>query len=102
MASSPTTSGHTPGAVIAVKSTYLQPFLTYTNKSHTTLGVNSESTYDWKNEQWTVPINAFVQQLLRIGDQPLTLQVGYRYYADAPTNGPEWGLRFAVTFLFPK
>jgi hypothetical protein len=64
--------------------------------------VNSESTYDWKNEQWTVPINDFVQQLLRIGGQPLTLQVGYRYYADAPTNGPEWGLRFAVTLLFPK
>jgi hypothetical protein len=85
-----------------VNATYMQPFLTYTNKSFTTFGVNSESSYDWKNEQWTVPINAFVQQLLRIGGQPLAVQVGYRYYADAPTNGPEWGLRFAVTFLFPK
>jgi hypothetical protein len=49
-----------------------------------------------------VPINAFVTQLLRIGGQPLTLQVGYRYYVEAPTNGPSWGLRFAVTLLFPK
>jgi len=85
-----------------VNATYLQPFLTYTTKTFTSFSVNSESTYDWKSEQWTVPINALVTQLLRIGGQPLTLQVGYRYYAETPTNGPDWGLRFTVTFLFPK
>ena len=31
-----------------------------------------------------------------------TLQAGYRYYADAPDGGPDWGLRFTVTLLFPK
>ncbi len=30
-----------------INSTFLQPFLTYTTKTHTTFGVNSESTYDW-------------------------------------------------------
>jgi hypothetical protein len=30
------------------------------------------------------------------------LQVGMRYYADKPAGGPDWGLRFATTFLFPK
>jgi hypothetical protein len=49
-----------------------------------------------------LPINATVTQLLKSGGQPLTLQLGFRYYADAPTNGPDWGLCFAVTFLFPK
>jgi hypothetical protein len=44
----------------------------------------------------------FVQQLLKIGGQPISLQPGYRYYADAPTNGPDWGVRFQVSFLFPK
>ena len=29
-------------------------------------------------------------------------QVGYRYYAERPANGPVWGLRFNVSFLFPK
>ena len=85
-----------------VNATYLQPFLTYTTKSLTSFSINTESTYDWKNEQWTVPINAMVTQLLKIGGQPLTLQVGYRYYAEVPSNGPDWGLRFAVTFLFPE
>ena len=28
--------------------------------------------------------------------------VGARYYVEKPANGPEWGLRFGLTFLFPK
>jgi len=37
-----------------------------------------------------------------IGKQPVALAVGARYYAEKPVHGPEWGLRFAVIFLFPK
>jgi hypothetical protein len=85
-----------------VSSTFLQPFFSYTTKTYTTFGVNTESTYDWKNSQWIVPINATATQMLKIGGQPLTVQLGYRYYADAPDGGPDWGLRFAITFLFPK
>jgi hypothetical protein len=85
-----------------VNVTFLQPFLSFTTKSYTTFGINTESTYDWKNNQWTVPINTTVTQLLKLGGQPLTVQLGYRYYAEAPSNGPSWGLRFAVTLLFPR
>jgi hypothetical protein len=85
-----------------VNASFLQPFLSYTTKSYTTVGINTESTYDWENSQWTVPINATITQLLKIGGQPLTLQLGYRYYAEAPETGPAWGLRLTVTFLFPK
>jgi hypothetical protein len=38
----------------------------------------------------------------KIGKQPVAFNVGARYYADKPDNGPEWGLRFAVILLFPK
>jgi hypothetical protein len=85
-----------------VSVTFLQPFFSYTTKSYTTFGLNMETSYDWKGEQWTVPFNASVTQLLKLGGMPLTLSLGGRYYADAPTNGPEWGMRFTVTFLFPK
>ena len=70
----------------------------------TTYGINSESTYDWNTKQWSVPINLTVTQLLKIGDQPLTLQGGVRYWADTPDRvGPQgWGFRLAVNFLFPK
>ncbi len=85
-----------------VNATFLQPFLSFTTKTYTTFGVNTESTYNWTRSQWTVPINATISQLLKIGGQPLQLQLGYRYYAEAPTNGPDSGIRFQVSFLFPK
>ena len=85
-----------------VNNTFLQPFLAYTTKTYTTFTVNTESSYDWNHYQWTVPLNFEVQQLLKIGGHPVAFQFGYRYYADKPDNGPGWGLRFAVTLLFPK
>jgi hypothetical protein len=49
-----------------------------------------------------VPANLIVSQLLKIGKQPVQFSLGGRYYAEKPDGGPDWGLRFVVTFLFPK
>lgn len=84
-----------------VNSTYLQPFISYTTRTKTTFGANTESTYDWRAHQWIVPINLYVSQLLKIGKLPLSLQIGVRYYAEGPSDAPDWGLRAALTFLFP-
>ncbi len=83
---------------------YVQPFLAYTTKSYTTVGVNTESTYNWKASQWSVPVNLTLTQILKLGNQPLSLQVGARYWADTPEGiGPKgWGYRFQLTLLFPK
>jgi len=85
-----------------VSATLLQPFLTYTTGTHTTFSLNSESTYDWENEQWTVPLNLGVAQLVKIGGSLIQFQLGGRYYAETPDNGPDWGLRFNITFLWPR
>lgn len=87
-----------------ISATFLQPFLAYTTKTFTTFSVNTESTYDWKAKEWSVPINFSVSQLLRIGGQPLSLSAGARYWADSPEGaGPQgWGFRLSVTFMFPK
>jgi len=85
-----------------VNATFLQPFFSYSLKTYTTFTVNTESTYDWNGQQWTVPVNFMINQMLKAGKQPLSLQLGYRYYADKPSGGPDWGVRFAVTLLFPK
>lgn len=85
-----------------VNNTFLQPFLTYTTPDAWTFSLNTESTYDWESEEWTVPINLGVSKLVKFGDQPVSFQVGYRHYAEKPDGGPDWGLRFAVTFLFPR
>jgi len=84
-----------------VSATFLQPFLSYTTKTFTTFILNTETTYDWENEQGTVPLNWMVQQLVKIGKQPVAFQLGARYYAEKPAGGPDWGLRFAITLLFP-
>jgi hypothetical protein len=86
-----------------VSSTFLQPFVSYITRTKTTLGLNTESTYDWRADQWSVPVNLSVAQLLKIGSQIIQVGVGARYWADSPDNGPEdWGGRAYVTFLFPK
>jgi hypothetical protein len=85
-----------------VNMTFLQPFLAKTTKSYTTYSINTESLYDWENSQWTVPINVSIGQMFKIGKQPISLELGYRYYAEKPEGGPDWGLRVFVKFLFPK
>lgn len=86
-----------------ISATFVQPFLSYITKTKTTFTLNSESTYDWESDQWSVPVNAAVAQLLKVGPQILQVQLGARYWAESPDNGPEgWGLRAAVTLLFPK
>jgi hypothetical protein len=85
-----------------VNATFLQPFLAFTTKTYTTIALNTESTYNWQKYEWTVPLNLMVSQLLKIDGHPIQFQLGGRYYAEKPNGGPDWGLRFAVTFLFPK
>jgi hypothetical protein len=86
-----------------VNATYLQPFVSYVTTTKTTIGLNTEATYDWESEQWSVPVIGQVAQLFKIGPQILQLAVAAKYWADSPDNGPEdWGLRVQLTFLFPK
>lgn len=85
-----------------VSTTYLQPFLSYTTESSTTFGAGSETAYDWVNREWMVPIDISISQVVNIGKTPLQLGVGGRYYAVGPNGGPDWGLTFTITLLFPK
>jgi hypothetical protein len=86
-----------------VSTTTLQPFFSYTTKTHTTIGAYTESAYDWEGEQWGVPLIVQAGQLFKIGPQILQLAVAGKYWADAPDGGPDgWGLRVQLTLLFPK
>jgi hypothetical protein len=86
-----------------VSSTFLQPFVNYTTKRATSFFVNTESTYNWEAEEWSVPINAGVNQLLKVGSQRIQVGGGVRYYVESAENGADgWGARFNLIFLFPK
>jgi hypothetical protein len=87
---------------VDVNQTFLQPFIAYTTKDAWTYTLNSESTYDWVGEEWSVPINFLVSKLVKVGDQPVSIGAGVRYWAESPTTGAhDFGARAVVTFLFP-
>jgi len=85
-----------------VNSTFMQPFLAYNTKKGFGVTLQTESTYDWRENQWTVPIGLFASQVLKVGDQLMQFQAGPRYYADGPDGAPEWGFRFNVVLLYPR
>jgi len=86
-----------------ISATFIQPFVTYITPTRTTFALNTESTYDWKAKQWSVPINFNVAQLLRVGDQLLQVGGGVRYWAAGSDTAPSgWGFRLTLTLLFPR
>jgi hypothetical protein len=88
-----------------VNLTFMQPFLAYTTKTQTTFSLNTESFYNHEadsGDEWTVPINVTAGQIVKLGDQLTQFTVGYRYYADTPSGGPDYGIKLQMTFLFPK
>lgn len=86
-----------------INATFLQPFMSYTTPKAISYTVNSESTYNWESEEWSVPVNFIAAKMTRIGNQMVSLGVGARYYAESTDNGPEgWGVRLMVTLLYPK
>lgn len=82
---------------------FMQPFVSYTTPDSWTFTLQTETTYNWDAEEWSIPINAVVSKLIRIGSQPISLSAGVRYWAGSPDGGPEGiGFRVGLTFLFPK
>jgi hypothetical protein len=84
-----------------ISAAFLQPFISYTTKTYTTFAINTESTFDFENSQWTVPLNFMVSQVFKIGKQPMSIQLGARYYADGPNEHAHWGMRLNFVLLFP-
>jgi hypothetical protein len=86
-----------------ISSTFIQPFINYSTPTAVTYTLNTESTYDWKSDQWSIPVNVMVSKLVRFDKQMVSFKGGIRYWVKSSDSGPEGlGLRFAVTLLFPK
>jgi len=86
-----------------VSSTFLQPFFTYTTPSAWSFTLQTESTYDWKSEQWSIPVHAMVAKVTRFGGQMVSLAGGVGYWVDSPDSGPEgWRVRLQMILLFPR
>lgn len=85
-----------------VSQTFLQPFVSYGLGQGRTISVNTESSYDWEGEQWTVPVNVAYSAVFSVGEQRMSWALGGKYFLDGPEGAPQWGVRTVLTFLFPK
>jgi len=86
-----------------VSNTFMQPFVAYTWPSAWTVSLQSETSYNWKSRQWSVPINVSVSKLVRVGRLPLSLLAGVGYWAESPDGGPErLRFRLQVNLVLPK
>jgi hypothetical protein len=86
-----------------VNSTFIQPFVAYTTKTAWTYLLNTESSYDWKGNAWSVPIHLVATKLVKFGKQPISIGGGLRCWVASPAGGPHGcGFRLIVTPLFPK
>jgi len=86
-----------------VNQMFLQPFLSKSWKSGASVTLNSEITFDWEHNTTSAHLNPLVSAITKIGKQTASLAVGPRI----PLGGPEssksdWGLRAALTLVFPK
>jgi len=86
-----------------VNSTFVQPFVGYTTPAAWSFDLQTETTYDWENQQWNVPLVFLVSKVTSVGSQLIQVQAGPRYYARHLVGGPEGlSFRIAVTLLFPR
>lgn len=95
-------SADTPSDRSSVNQMFVQPFISYLPGGGWTFALNTESVCDFSASQWTVPINLMVNKMIKIGKMPAQVQLGGRYYPEAPENGPDWGLRLSLTLLLPR
>jgi hypothetical protein len=86
-----------------ISATFIQPFLSYTTKQAVSYTLNLESTYDWKSEEWAIPMHFMVAKVTKFGGQLVSIGAGVRCWLDSTPGGPEGiGGRLVITLLFPK
>lgn len=79
---------------------YLQPQVAWTlNQAGTTVRARSESTYQWNEPQWTVPVIVDVAQIAELVDQTFGVSFGPIGYVDRAEDSPRWGFRATITLV---
>jgi hypothetical protein len=86
-----------------VSNTFVQPFYTKTFPGGFSVGTTSESSYNWKANQWTIPLIVNASQIFRLPPRQLAqIQFAFAYFVERPSTAPQWGIRVQLALLFPK
>jgi len=83
----------------------IQPFVNYNLPEGWFLVSAPIITANWEadsDNRWLVPIGGGGGRVFKIGPQPLNMSLQAYYNVEKPEFGPDWSLRFAISFLFPK
>lgn len=84
-----------------VNSSFFNPFLAYNWKSGAGLTGTLEYTQDWEHETLVAVAHAMVTGVTKIGGQTVSLAIGPRIHF-APDHHAAYGIRTAITMVFPK
>lgn len=85
-----------------VNATFLNPFATYNWKSGAGITLNLEYTHDWENEIDVMVLNfPNFSGVTKFGKQTVSFGISPRWHF-APETRPEYGIRGAVSMVFPK
>jgi len=80
-----------------------QPFLARGLGGGWTISGSCDAAANWNaDEKWTIPFIASFSKVLRIGSQNASVGGGLKYYLEKPQGGPDWGVRFNFSLVFPR
>jgi hypothetical protein len=87
-----------------VNQMYLQPFANYNLPEGMSVGAAMEASANWEadDEQWTSYLLFSISKVTRLGKRPVNFAAAAGPAVASPTGRPDWRMRFAATFLFPR
>ncbi|MCA0870467.1 transporter [Seohaeicola saemankumensis] len=86
-----------------ISNTFLQPFAAYGFGQGWTVTLQAEATRDWVRKTNSVPVGLLASKVTKLGNQPVSIGGGVRYYVDSAPNGPSGlGARVFLTWMYPK
>jgi len=87
-----------------VNQMYLQPFANYNLGQGLAVGALIESSTNFKadDERWTSYLLFSISKVTLLGKRPVSFGAVAGPAVASPTGRPDWRLRFAATFLFPR
>jgi len=81
----------------------LQLFLKFLPGGGWNVGTAPIMNFDWRAEEWTLPLNLAASRTVMFGTTPVKLELEINYYVEQPDAfGPEWMIGFNVTPVVPN
>ena len=82
-----------------------RPHISYNLPNGWYLSSSPSIAANWKaggDDRWLVPLGGGVGKIFTIGGQRMSALVESYYHVKSPAIGPDWQLRFQLTFLYPE